>query len=324
MTNVVVAFHHSLALEFVHQLDEELAKGGWYDPGGRWIRAGAVELVFRIVLDLDALTNWRVFCANFDISHETYRDALDGKTRSLKAYRQGRRDARDPHYMSKKDRYYARAAKIAHKLRNAYAEWYFKEDVVLFGMFDNIFFKLGVLDTGVFSRFRSFCVWSRWSKLLFVANVPSKNDGKWYNDCKLLASNFLPKNHELDEVRSKETSASGIVGNVENVAAQSAMNILAGLKKKANALQGKSEGLTILNFSDEAELTPWQRFRDQSIDIFLFEGVVRSIGVAVRRREWYVIPFRFVDGMIDWFAFMYQICYPFVIIFFTVLLFLCY
>lgn len=311
---------NALALEFVHSLDEELVEGDWYDPDGRWIRAGAVELVLRIVLRLDKLMDWKKFCAEFDISEAEYTEAFGGKPLSLKSYYQGRKDAHDKKYMSQKDRYYVTAAAMARKMKNKDAVWNFQEETVAVGFFDMLLQGLGLLDTGVFSRYKSYSVWSRWNKILFLATVPQKNAGAWYGDCMSLASN-----HEgvaiADEQGTRNTSKSNMA---VQAAAKSAMNVVDAFKKKADMLQGKNSEFTYLNFNSDAELSPLMRFREQSLDILFFEGVAKSIGIAVSRGEYLVVPFRFVDGMVDYVAYLYQLCFPFVLVFFMVILVLCY
>ena len=141
---------NALALEFVHSLGEELASGDWFDPGARYITAGAAELVFRSTLRLDFLQNWRVFCKNFDIPCDAYREAFNGSPKSLKDYHQGRKDLNDLALMNQKPRYYANAARIARRMNNKLALWNFEKRVETFGIVDKVLVAFGMLDVGMF------------------------------------------------------------------------------------------------------------------------------------------------------------------------------
>jgi len=308
---------NALALEFVHSLDEELASGDWYDPGARWITAGATELVFRATLRLDFLMSWRVFCKQFDIPEDVYREAFGGKPKSLKDYHQGRKDLTNPALMSQKMRYYSTAAHIAKKLRNKLALWNFEERVECFGIIDKLLAHFQMLDVGMFSRFRDYCVWSRWNRVLYLGAVPSKNEGKW-NQTLTLATNRIDP--FKDDALSRNTSHGAVV----DVLGRGAGGLGRFLKKSVATVSGNVASDRILNYEEDTEQTALVRFIHDLMDILLFQGVLRSIGVAINRKEYGAIVFRLVDGVFDWFSYQYQVMFPFILLFFFYLVIQCY
>ena len=79
-----------------------------------------------------------------------------------------------------------------------------------------------------------------------------------------------------------------------------------------------------LNFQEVVKPSVLIRFRNDLIDILLFQSVFRSLGVAFSRGEYGVIIFRLIDGILDWFSYFYQVLFPFILLFFFCLVVECY
>eukprot|EP00968_Pinguiococcus_pyrenoidosus_P018845 scaffold1954_cov268-Pinguiococcus_pyrenoidosus.AAC.282 len=50
---------NALAIEFIAELDEEIAAADWWDPERRYIQAGTVELTIRSTLRMHLLEDYR-------------------------------------------------------------------------------------------------------------------------------------------------------------------------------------------------------------------------------------------------------------------------
>jgi len=374
---------NALALEFVAGLDEELCSGDWYDPGGRYITAGAGEIMLRMVLQLEWMENPEKMREAFDISNDAWARAMCLASGALKnevgepiteadydaawaahknetvekssalyklgkkiysnysTYldmglydpREGRRAIRDLNLMGKEGRFTAMSASYAVHSNNKAAIWQFKEVCEQFGVVDRILVALGLIDYGIYNRFHDYTVWNRWTKILFTCATPVKGE---YNSSMLLASN---RAHALEITkRRKEQEAKAPKGPKETAsvstrglsAIASSVTVVGKSMKSIGLAEGAKEWITLvrggkvdtgfLNFDKEDfDLTPIQRFMELLKDKVLLKGLAKGVGIAVRRGEYHEIPFRVLDGLIEWFSTVYQLSFGFVIAFFAYL-----
>mmetsp|Transcript_5104 Transcript_5104/g.5904 ORF Transcript_5104/g.5904 Transcript_5104/m.5904 type:complete len:678 (+) Transcript_5104:77-2110(+) len=165
---------NALAIEFIHQIDENLADADWWDEGNRWIRAGTAELVIQGVLRLEVLKNPARLCKHFDINADDYKNALGSK--SLCNLAVAKRDERNEFYLSEKEWIFRKNADAAKRMNNDYALSEFQKPNVQFGYFAGLLAWLGIRKAGVFNRYRAYRTWSRWEKVLFLPRVPDHID----------------------------------------------------------------------------------------------------------------------------------------------------
>jgi len=342
---------NALALEFVHNLDEELATGDWFDPGARYISAGVTELVIRSILNLDAFKHWEKLCRNFDIATKDYRDAFEGKPTSLYDRKQATQDNINPKYLSKKRRFYHQALEMAMDPANDANRYHvqfrdiapfdkeeainnYKEGVDNFGIVDKILIGLGLEHRGIFNRYNDYAVWSRWQRVLFLPRVPTYDSGldkysdsNW-NQTNQLASNFRGKKQgRLGRTHGSQGAKGGALRRwclaiKHNIGA--CFSALSSVQMPWRTRQGHPPAKIYLNFSQKSSQSPTRRFLGELLSILMFTSVYRSIRVAIDRGQYHIIPFRLIDGLLDWLSYMYQIVFPFAILFFFYLAFFCY
>jgi len=75
--------------------------------------------------------------------------------------------------------------------------------------------------------------------------------------------------------------------------------------------QKDSDGF--INYYANSDQSTLERFVDE-IQLTLFFGdVIKSLTTALSRGQYISLPFRVVDGFIQWFSYIYIICYPFML-----------
>lgn len=304
-------------MEFVAGLDEEISSAEYYDPEARFLQAGTAELVLRDVIDLGALSHWKSFCKQFNISREDYISAFEGRPLSLKSRKQGNMDERDPNYVSKEARYRNQAGRIATTVDNSLAVWAFVEPVVSFGIVDRILVAIGLKQTGVFQRYRDYYVWSRWEKVLFLSPVPRSPDERCSS--KMLASNRKLAVHDGDGDQIEDDTSGYASGTKRRCCSMEASKSCV-----RSLIFGKHKKETFLNFYDDAEMSPLRKFLKNMIDILMFGEMYKSVYAAIRTRNLQEIPFRVIDGFIEWVNYTLQVTFPLTLIFFYYLVVACY
>lgn len=340
---------NALALEFVYMMHEEIARADWWDPDGRFMRAAVIEMMLLDVLSLDALEDPDEFCEEFDLTKEQYAQAMKEAGERfpqvsslskrmarmvmstdeefmlpLRDNAQAKADASNPTLMSKKLRYYARAAELARQDGNSLAIANFVESTVQFGAVDQLMQRLGLKHTGIFSRFRDYHVWSRWSKLLYAAPHP-KEIGKrtdpetgvvrpiWRIESFALCSNRIEATADGNpSVRSK-----GSGGNVSEKmqAATRRLRMLIGSKKDSD---------DFINYYKNSDQTALERFWDDIQATLFFGEMIKSLYTALDRGQYFSIPLRILDGFLQWFSYLYIMLYPCVLVIAFWLILACY
>jgi hypothetical protein len=345
---------NALALEFVGSLDEELSKGDWFDAGGRFVTAAATELLIRATLRLEWIEDaskfqteygidpaaWAraMYIANGKCNEDEYDEAMRAKegllhekiTRSMSKYmnvslcdyRQGRKDSTNPNLMSKKGRYQHQAAKVARETKNKLAIWNFVEEVHQFGVIDQLAVMVRFMDTGMFMRYSSYYTWSRWGRVLYLCPTPKIDE---WNKSRILACNRLPAPETVKSKGSHSTRTMQAMVSVGDGLVGQTTSVRKFFKSQVDLLRGGVRSDDFLNFDNEDfDATPMERFADLIVNKLLFKGVAKSVGTAIRRGDYYEIPFRLVDGLIDWFSYLYQLSFTFIIFFFMYLVLACY
>lgn len=164
---------NALAIDFIHEIDQNIVKSSWWDSNKRFIKAGTMELVLQSTLRLNIIRKPKAFCRHFGIDYEEYCEALGG-SRSLKDKYMAKRDDRNFRHMSKKERVYFIVAENAEKQGRRYnfIKHAYRKVVTQFGVFDKLLLKLGIINKGIFGRYPEFRTWSRWEKVLFLPRLP--------------------------------------------------------------------------------------------------------------------------------------------------------
>jgi hypothetical protein len=298
-------FRFRLAMEFVASLDEELSSASYYDPDGRYLSAGIVELLFRDVLDLDALRSWKAFCTKFDVPKQEYIEAFDGKPKCIFSRKQAKIDNCDPSYLDKDTRYRRQAGEIAIQCKNDGAVWQFVETTTSFGVVDSLLVSLGIKRTGIFQRYQDYCCWSRWERILFLPQCPTTPEDRCQS--KLLASNCF----DMSEGSTTRTSSRELT-------------MIQKLYSPIRSCFGWDDQKKFLNFEGDEEQTLIKRFIKDIIGILLLGNMYKSLHAAFKTRNYIEVPFRFVDGVIEWFNYTIQVTFPLTLIGFYFLVFHCY
>jgi hypothetical protein len=301
--NTVDIILNALAIEFVAELDEELAEGDWFDPEQRYIKAGAVEMVIRATLRLEWLEIPRAFCAELDFPEDAYEEALGGnKMQSLWDLDTAYHDKSNPEFMSPKDRLWYQAGEYAINTGNKAAIAQFTERLEHFGMMDRVLQSLGILNVGIFQRYPGFACWSHWEKILYLAPCPLP--GEKYNS-DILASNRddkLSDNNSLSASQSRTTS-----------------------RKFSLMKRGLGPSKSpYINFSLTTDYSGLTRFILDILYTVLLQAMIFAVKVACRRKMFISAIFRLLDGIFEVFAYVYQVCFPFVLILFGYLVVECY
>lgn len=189
--NVLDILLNALAVEFVQQIDEQIAASGWYDPDNRWISAGAWSLAAQATVRLRVLEDPAAFCAKYDINPEDYVDALkpeladEPKASKLRAFpylslsnpARALKDDVNPRYWSNQDEAVKiECANYARKNKNEEALRQFEKQTVNFSLYDQ--FVTDILpytqSTGIFDQFKRFRTWGMWEEVLFLPPVPTR------------------------------------------------------------------------------------------------------------------------------------------------------
>jgi len=162
---------------------------------------------------------------------------------------------------------------------------------------DQLFVKLGLVKSGMFMRYTEYCVWNRWSKIMFACKTPVLGT---YNQSTLLASH---NKHQLDIAeKAKGALAHSKNGKVKDEGSQTSKSLNAAISVASGITAGAGKGLgeaagvvgdwvtlikgsnvntNFLNF-DTADFTktPMERFGDLLKDKLLLKGLFRSVGTG--------------------------------------------
>ena len=100
------------------------------------------------------------------------------------------------------------------------------------------------------------------------------------------------------------------VSSADNVAeafndAARKLRLLIGAQKDADSW---------INYYENSDDTVFERFWDEIQLTIFFGDLIKSITVAVGRRQFLSIPLRIVDALLQWFAYVYLLLYPFVLV----------
>jgi hypothetical protein len=295
---------NALAIEFIWEIDIDLAKSAYWDPRRRWIKAGAVEARIRATLDFHALSSPRIFCRAYDIDVEDYKAAFSGEMRPLKSASIAAKDAADERFMTETDVIWRWAGDIARKKSLANADWQFSGYLIHFGVFDQLLINLGLSDRGLFRRFIEYRTWSTWDEVLFLSAIPLRGV------VETCVTTLKSTNEEMAVMGLRQDSF-----DPEKLAIEltSTVPIHAPLNEE------------YLNFNPEFHaLTPTERFAWGVIQTLLFQSMWDSVRVAWEKNAFGAIPFRILDGLIEWLSHLIQVSFPLMLAGFAILILACY
>lgn len=172
---------NALAIEFVHQLDEDFRGSDWWDSDYRHIQAGVCELIIQKCLDLNVLKNPQAFAHHYHVDKDKVVAACGGNGQGLFNRRLALEDQEDVKYMNGQEAMDHRCASTAKRLGKTFAIEEYEKKNSYFGFEGKIMeFFTGRTTLGIFNKLEDYRVWSRWEKVLFMAEVPK---GKpWENE----------------------------------------------------------------------------------------------------------------------------------------------
>lgn len=194
--------YNALALEFVYHMDEKFVNLIWWDHDRRFLKAGVMEIVIQGQLNISALGSSKIFTKLYGVAKRKLLTACDNDSRLLNSTVQSNIDREDINFMDKSELHDYFVTK---KLKeNALSQHQFIKKSVGFGKFGE---GMKILQNicnrqqhgGIFDRHRSCYTWSRWDKILFLADV-SEIDELFEKD----ANGNQIIRMELERIKSKK------------------------------------------------------------------------------------------------------------------------
>jgi hypothetical protein len=290
-TDPVEIILNAIAIEFVVYFGREVATSIWLDPSTRYIRAGGIELVMRSIIDTRALSNIDTFSRKFDVPKGELREAFSKDGYNVKSCLSNSAlaavDDQDVKFFDPKNQVWKLAERYATKSRNHQAIWLFRETTSRFDQFSRWLSLFGLGGEPVLRRFESFHTWSRWEKVLFMSPCTNVVDGaeKIYRPPRLAS-----------------TIAEEALALTDNPTVKDAY----------------------LNDTYESDMDVYTRFILDIIAVMTFKTMFRSLHNAIKQRSPIGFIFRLVDGIFEWFAYLYLMIFPLTLIGSAILLFVCY
>ena len=149
---------NALAIEFLVDFDNDTAAAEWYDGGDkrRFLKAASVELALRAHLRTDAFSDATKFCEAFGGSTESWPGPLMDRARA-------ELDDNNVSLLTAMERVVVQAQRAARASFNHDALQYLTKPVVAFGFLEANMPS----QSGLFARFTSCYVWSRWDAVLY-------------------------------------------------------------------------------------------------------------------------------------------------------------
>eukprot|EP00924_Labyrinthula_sp_SR-Ha-C_P016761 maker-scaffold_6-snap-gene-14.49-mRNA-1 protein AED:0.00 eAED:0.00 QI:90/1/1/1/1/1/2/66/680 len=163
---------NALAIDFIHQIDETIANAAWFDNKKRWLKSGTIGLIIQSVLRLKVLESPKKVCKVFDIDFNEYKKVLNGP-KKLYSKKQAKIDENEVYFLTEKEQRYENVARDADEKHDHFVVNEYRKQVVYFGVFERVAFRLGLKNTSIFHRHLYYRTWSRWLKILFLPRVPS-------------------------------------------------------------------------------------------------------------------------------------------------------
>jgi hypothetical protein len=281
---------NALAIDFVLSFDEEVAAAKWFDGDRRYVYAGILELVFCVELRLEWLLLPEQFIPN--LGCDDYMEKVGGPLYDAKI---SEVDRENPIYMTIEDKIWHGAMIYSKTSGKKEALWQYKEDVVVFGWFDYIARRLGILHTGIFNRYNNYCVWSRWDKVLFLATVPKIGKMEMENgrmictevsDWKELPSNKNKAAQAAADSNSNSASASG--GKIKAISNS--------MLKMASTPSAK---VPLLNYDPASSWSSAKRFAREYSRLLRFKLGMDAIKCVYRRKQYHYLLFRVPDAILE-------------------------
>ena len=191
---------NALAIEFVHQLDEDFRGSDWWDSDDRHIQAGVCELIIQKTLDLNVLKDPAAFARHYHMEEDKVVAACGGNGECLHNRKLALEDQDNVKFMNGQEAMDFRCAKTARRLGKTFAIEEYDKKITYFGIEGNILeLFTGKTTLGIFNKLENYRVWSRWEKVLFMADVPEGKPWEEEEKNKLIVSTILEpfKNHSV-------------------------------------------------------------------------------------------------------------------------------
>ena len=295
-----LTFKILVAIEFVVYFDTEVAHSTWLDPDRRYLRAGLIENIFRQYLRFHSLDTVRLFSQTFDVDKQVLLNALKGDDdspyRCLNSDKIANEDRENLRFKTPKDKVWKVAAQYASKTNNRPAYSIFAEHTARFDTMFQVLSHIGLGGESIFERYHQYHTWSRWEKVLFlprcskVSRIPGRKEGS-----------TDPQDYIVEEVYK----ASRLVSVQEEK-------------------RGQLMVQNYLNDSREFQYGAYTSFLLEVLKVLTFKNMLTAFLFQIRIRSFSGIVIRFIDGFLEWFAYAFQLCFPFTLLGFFVLLLVCY
>lgn len=317
--DVIEIILNALAIEFIHQIDEEISLADWFDAGDRWITGGAIELTIRANIRLDYLSTPSKLCKYYGIDKEKLKEALGtnvtGQSHSLKNYKLAMKDEQNPEFMNFEDKLWLKCEQYALKSNNTGALKQYKKYQVEFGSIVGVLNKLHITDTAFFRRYPAYRTWSRWEKVLYLPKLSSFNIEEYRKNHAAISD----VQFGIDVSDNKdETAIAPLADGTGNASFLNTKSIVP-VSKRGTSIEG------INNYHPERIDT--HDLYDFFLDlfaVFTLASLVSSVITAVEQRTYASVPFRIIDGILEVVAYLLQILFPVFLIGLFFLLFACY
>lgn len=174
---------NAIAIEFIWTIDVSVSEGPFYDPGERYLRAGALECRLRDILDFDSLNDTKMFCKHYNIDESNVASRFGGKLPNIPDAARAEEDVENNAFLTDTEIMWKAAAEVSVRMGKSNAVWQFEDKpIVNFGFFDQWLIDRGITQRGIFNRFAEYRTWSVWEVLLFAPAVPktgSRCDSKY-------------------------------------------------------------------------------------------------------------------------------------------------
>uniref|UniRef100_A0A7S2NW82 Uncharacterized protein n=1 Tax=Leptocylindrus danicus TaxID=163516 RepID=A0A7S2NW82_9STRA len=171
--------YNAIALEFVYLMDENYVSLTWWDHDRRFLKAGVMEVALQGQVNITALACSKEFARLFDVAQRIVLEACENDSWLLNSVSQSNVDSENIKYMDKSELHDYFVTK---KLKeNSLWNHEFIKQPVDFGSFGKSLDSLHNIFSGqhrstIFDRYRSFRTWSRWNKVLFIAEIPKVDE----------------------------------------------------------------------------------------------------------------------------------------------------
>ena len=167
----------------MYNIDEDFARTVWWDPDRRWLKAGIMETFIQSTFQFRALRSSRLFSDLYEIDRKLIEKVCDGDNSLLYDVSASRVDQGNLDFMNQSEKFEYYCKKKCSQMGVDNFDEFTKPSYV-FGTFELFLYRLiSTLSErfwpksrsegfGVFYRLQYYQTWSRWRRVLFLADIP--------------------------------------------------------------------------------------------------------------------------------------------------------